>query len=701
MSSPGSLLSVGTRFELNRRIGAVIEQRRNGVIVLWEEFVDPQSGEVFAPIAESLEASVISDADIRGMLRILHRPSMVVEKSERPLFLRSDKELARQKWRLCHVQAAALLIEQGLLKPTRASFIENALLLLSKGDQIYREMLLHKAQGEKKRGGAAVTIGQQHCPPSSAAQVHKWYLSFKREGPGGLFDRYSRSGNRSDRYSPAIMSIVRGVINTRLDEERCTVSSIVDSVQAACLLHYERHGSRGSLKMPGYEFIHDLIDALAPIDHQIRRRGFAVAYKDMHSLGVGITTSRAFERVEIDEHSLDLMVILQGFGIWDWLTEEEREQLNLNGTASRVTVSAAIDVHTRCIVAMRMSAGSTTSLARETIEMLVQDKTPVADAVGAHDPWDMYGRPEKIVFDRGATYLADELYDLLSELGIGYLGAPARKPWLRPFIERLFRTVHNGLVQRFSGRTFSNVVAKGENDAQARASLTLPELLQWLVRWIVDVYHNTPHGGLGRRTPAEAWAQAVAVHRPELLTRDELRRAFGIRRRVKLGSKGLRVMHIDYQTVELAEFCNRFGRGKEFDVFWWPADIGVILVKISEDQWMSVSAADKKWIGKSFEDLLRLRHYTAGDRAVSDLVRAKAIKELDAAAHDGKVRRGLLPTILDAENFEYYEGKFLRFMVTADQELAETEQRDLFEDEVSAPAFSLPLSDETDEDLME
>ncbi|MCB5412261.1 DDE-type integrase/transposase/recombinase [Pseudogemmobacter faecipullorum] len=466
MSGPSSLLSVGTRFELNKRIGAVIEQRRNSVIVLWEEFVDPQTGEVFAPIAESLEAPVISDADLRGALRILYRPSVGGEKSGRPLFLRSDKEVARQKWRLCHVQAATLLIEQGLLKPTRASFVQNALLLLSKGDQIYREMLLRKAQGEKKRGGATITIGQQQRPPRSAAQVHKWYLSFKREGPAGLFDRYSRSGNRSDRYDPAIMAIVRSVINTRLDEERCTVASIVDSVQAACLLHYERHGRRGSLKMPGYEFVHDLIDALAPIEHQIRRRGFAVAYKDMHSLGVGITTSRAFERVEIDEHSLDLMVILQGFGIWDWLTAEEREQLNLNGTASRVTISAAIDVHTRCIVAMRMSAGSTTTLARDTIEMLVQDKTPVADALGAHDPWDMYGRPEKIVFDRGPTYLTDELYDLLAELGIGYLGAPARKPWLRPFIERLFRTVHNGLVQRFSGRTFSDVVAKGENDAQ-------------------------------------------------------------------------------------------------------------------------------------------------------------------------------------------------------------------------------------------
>jgi len=646
------ILEVGAKFALSKRVGTVLQVRRADMVVLWEEYVDPETGEIFPQIGDVILHGFIEDADKRGALRILSRPSVQRHDAEGPSFLRSEKEIGRQNWRRCHVMAAENLIAQGILRRTRASFVENAAQLLNLGEHIYRETCLRKTNTAKRRGGAAIDLGQQHAPPTSAAQVHKWYLSFDRGGADALFDDYARSGNRRDRHNHVITSIAQRIIETRLDEERPTVTSITDSVRAACIVHYDSLCEDHRGKLPGYDFVHGLIDAIAPAEHAIRTRGFKVAYKDMHSLGVGITTTRAFERVEIDEYDVDLNVLLNSVGVWDWLTEDERVGLGLNGDAKRVKLSAAIDVHTRCIGAMRISAGDTTSLARDTIEMLLQDKTPVADALGAHDRWDMFGCPEAIVIDRGPTYVRDEFYDLLAGLGIDYQGAPSRKPWLRPFIERLFRTIHNGLLQRFSGRTFSNVVAKGENKAEERASITLPEFLQWLVRWVVDVYHNTPHRGLGGRTPAEAWRQAIAVHRPRGVTRDELRRAFGIKRRVKLGRKGLRVMHIDYQSDELAEFCNRYGMGKTFEVFWWPADIGVVLMRVSDDHWLSVPAADKQWVGKSFEDLERLRHYLRGERAVSDVVRAKAIQAIDAAAQDGKIRRGLLPHILNAENFD-------------------------------------------------
>ncbi|RGP36556.1 DDE-type integrase/transposase/recombinase [Pseudotabrizicola alkalilacus] len=533
------------------------------------------------------------------------------------------------------------------------------------------------------------------------------------------------SGNRACRYTDAERVLVRSVINRRLDEERCSITSILSSVHAVFKVHNEnaaRMNPPGQpLNTPGYDYIHATIDALAPIDHAIRTRGLSVAYRDMHGLGVGVEANRALARVEIDDYTFDLMVFLNAVGVWDWLRPGEREMLGLDGTARRVTMSAAIDVHTRCIVGMKISAGDTKSLLRDTVEMIFLDKAPIADAVGAHERWHMHGRPEMIVLDRGPNYITDETYDLLADLGITNLGAPAKKPWLRPFIERLFKTVHSGFAQRFSGRTFSNVVQRGENDAAARAFLTLDEFLQWLVRWILDIYHNTEHAGLLRRTPAEVWAQSQAVSQLQGVSREEMRRVFGIRRHRTLGPSGITMMHIRYQTDELARiFLAPPNRPKSLEVAWWPHDIGTISVKVAPDRWINVTAADPMWIGKSFDDLMMLRHSLAGERDRSDAVKARALAELDAAAYRSKALRGILPTIVTDKTYDHYEADFLRFMSTAERAFDAPEHVDLFDGIIdlsradntadSPPTLTLPApasqsatatSAEDNDDLME
>lgn len=273
----------------------------------------------------------------------------------------------------------------------------------------------------------------------------------------------------------------------------------------------------------------------------------------------------------------------------------------------------------------------------------------------------------------------------LVALGIVNLGAPARKPWLRPFIERLFKTIHLGFAQRFSGRTFSN----------ARASLTLDEFLHWLVRWIVDIYHNTAHDGLLGNTPAEAWARSQASSRLQSVSREELRKVFGIRRSRQLGPAGITMMHIRYQSDDLMKiFYTPPNRPKSFEVAWWPHDIGTILVKVAQDRWMNVTAADPMWIGKSFDDLMMVRHTLKGERDRSDAVKARALAELDAAAHRGKVLRGLLPTVITDGTYDRYEADFMRFMPTAEREFDAPEHLDLFDGivDLSGPAAETDTS---------
>ena len=63
------------------------------------------------------------------------------------------------------------------------------------------------------------------------------------------------------------------------------------------------------------------------------------------------------------------------------------------------------------------------------------------------------------------------------------------------------------LLDRLNGRTFPNVVERGDHPSGGRACLDADDLAFALVRWIVDIYHDTPQRGLGGRTPLRQWQE--------------------------------------------------------------------------------------------------------------------------------------------------------------------------------------------------
>lgn len=340
----------GAEFELNGRFGKVVQMRMADCLVLWNERFDAESGEVIAPIAAIISNSDFVHFDLHGRLRIIRRPSAVAAAGERDMAHRSPKEIRRMRHRQCFASAAERLIKDGKLEGNRASFMENLDLIRGMGMVHYNEYLRKDAGDAPKRAGAKVNLGPQLNPPKSGATLFRWYGAFRRHGANGLFDEYMKSGNRIGRYRKAERDLVASVISHELDEERQSISEVVKSVQSVFRVHNEGAALASPpgelLVCPAYEYIRNTIDKIAPLDHAIRTRGLKVAYKDMHALGVGIKTDRALERVEADEYTVDLMVILNATGLWTWMTAEEREMLGLDGTPRRVVMSAALDVHT-------------------------------------------------------------------------------------------------------------------------------------------------------------------------------------------------------------------------------------------------------------------------------------------------------------------------------------------------------------------
>lgn len=179
---------------------------------------------------------------------------------------------------------------------------------------------------------------------------------------------------------------MRQVVNLRLTEERPSIASILESVQARFRTENRNRlksdPAAAQMSIPSYGAVWTLVAQLAPIDHKIRKRGMEVAYRDLHTLGQGLKVERVLQRVELDEYTVDLMVFLKFLKLKDRITPTEKIALGISGEPKRIILSSAIDVFTGAIVEMQIGPASTMNLAVKTIEMIYLDKQSIADAAG-------------------------------------------------------------------------------------------------------------------------------------------------------------------------------------------------------------------------------------------------------------------------------------------------------------------------------
>jgi putative transposase len=337
------------------------------------------------------------------------------------------------------------------------------------------------------------------------------------------------------------------------------------------------------------------------------------------------------QRVEVDSWMIQLHVLLIWGGMWDDLTEEQRREAE----SARVWVCVALDCATRVILGMALSATACSEAALAVVRMMVSDKSAYAEAVGAKSAWNMAVRPKTLVTDAGSEFLAERVRTTIAALRIDNVTTIAGEPWMRGTIERLFRTIHVSLVARFPGRTFENPVARGDYPSKARASLTLDQLSWALVRWVVDVYHNTPHEGLGGQTPANAWMEATRRFGISLPPgTDELRNSFGIDLTRTMGPSGVRVMGLHYQGEALQQHRQDYGDA-EVELRYDAGDIGCVSVRLG-DGWHPVRCRTPGFEGVSMDDwrlaatALRKRH--GAEAALTQPVVDQALREIRALA---------------------------------------------------------------------
>ncbi|PTM99046.1 Mu transposase C-terminal domain-containing protein [Mycoplana dimorpha] len=503
--------------------------------------------------------------------------------------------------------------------------------------------------GSKRCGGKVVS----RRPPSPTA-LRKWLRAYEawNYDPMALRDHLGRSGNRKSRLPEEIRALLREAAEGYADSLK---PSLADQHVALGLLVKALNEERKvdglePYLIPSVRTLSKEIAKLNDFEVMAAREGDEKANKAFYIVRGGLGVSRPLERIEIDEWNVSLRTLMDKDPAWQELSVAVKEKIERN----RFWISVAIDCATRAIVGLHIVDGAPSSeSAVATLRQVVSDKSAIAKAAGCESPWNMGSRKiQTICTDTGSAWYSQEFRAACADLGIEIMFPPAGVPQMRARIERVFSTFHKQLIARFHGRTFENVVAKGDYDPDAMAVLDKEELYQVLVRYVVDVYHNTPHEGLKKETPLNAWIRLNRQFGTEdTLDPDIARSIFGTTIEATIQKHGVRLFGLNYYHDELQRLRRR-NRKKAVIVRVDQTDVGFISVR-TEEGWLMVPCREDGMDGVSLHTLKlaneKIRREHGEQAKASRDVRLRAIADILAFSEAATERAGLLPPTYSSE----------------------------------------------------
>lgn len=603
----------------------------NGMTYTAKERID--GGHVFEELIEGGRCRAVSDEELA---KAWEASKLRVEKgffAEKKIFAAQQrksqllgglprKAQLRASKRLAYVTAVNTLHADGKLK------------LSHPGLKVAMPLIQAEALKVIEKG-----LGEAVRKAPSPTQLREWRSLYKIDGLEKLIDNNHRRGNSDCRLGLEERALMMSMINHWLSEEQPTQKVIQEKVRDAFRKRNDERASEGKppLRTPSKETVRQAILRIAPFLSRAAREGIKAAERTFRAVGQGLDIEllRPMQRVEMDEHRIDLILMLEEAGIKKLFTakqwEDYKKKLEKKGLA-RPWLTAAICARTRCIVGITLTATPSHQAALQVLEMSMRDKGLWQDAVGAETPWNMFGWPEEVVTDQGAPYISNEFIITLAKLGITCTRGIASKPQQRARIERFFHTLNKRLMTRLIGRTFSDVVKRGDLDPAKRAALSVDDFLFAIVRWIVDGYHRTPHAGLNGETPRNCWnrlAKEMGVTPPPDMR--DIRMAFGNEETRPLSNQGIEILGVHYHNDRLSHHL-MMNRDLEMDLRWHPRDVGAIEVFV-DGGWHEVEAVNPDFHGKSADmaaEILKAHRASPAEREEDQRVSDAAMAAIEA-----------------------------------------------------------------------
>jgi putative transposase len=240
----------------------------------------------------------------------------------------------------------------------------------------------------------------------------------------------------------------------------------------------------------------------------------------------------------------------------------------------RPWLTTVIDTYSRCIMGINLGFDAPSSQ----VVALALRHAILPKQYGSeyklHCEWGTYGKPEHFYTDGGKDFRSNHLQQIGIQLG--FVCHLRDRPSEGGIVERPFGTFNTELFSTLPGYTGSNVQERPE-EAEKEACLTLRELEQLLVRYIVDKHNQSIDARMGDQTRFQRWeAGLIAV--PSLMGERELDICLMKQTRRTIYRGGyLQFENLTYRGEHLAGYA-----GESVVLRYDPRDITTILVYRSE-----------------------------------------------------------------------------------------------------------------------
>jgi len=516
-------------------------------------------------------------------------------------------------------------------------------------------------QGKPRRCGRK----SENFDPPSPRSLRRWLNNYVGSGfdPMSVRSGHHRSGNRVPRTDgnsrEFALAHAWGCASLNRPKKALAYTNYGDALVTENLTREQ--GGFPPLSKIGRRSFERMVAKFSPFALFSGRYGHEAALQHFALVNRGLDVTRPLERVEMDEYNVSLQSLLVEMGLWSGLSPRLKAEVQ----RTRTWLTVAIDCATRCILAMRLLVAAPSSeSALSALEMAIYQKDSISDAVGVGCTWEMHGLMETLVTDGGAAFIAVSTQAALRDLNIAHEVPPGGVPFLRGTIERFFLTVQSRLLPLFPGQTFENAICKGNYDSEGNACLNVEELNRALIRYAVDIYHNTPHDALGGETPRNAWRRLKSLWGFFSPPSEHIRRhVFGIACTSRINNRGIRFLGLHYQSLDLQKL--RFGVGQKLvSIRVNRHDLGAISVRQQDGGWISVPCVFKEiagtsvweWIGAA-QDLQR-RHADMTSLS-KDIVR-QAMDDLRQTAAMATKRAEIGEPILTLADLEKAERELFR-----------------------------------------
>ncbi|HQT29611.1 MAG TPA: transposase family protein [Thiobacillus sp.] len=464
--------------------------------------------------------------------------------------------------------------------------------------------------------------------PPSVSSLIRWNDRFRTtRDTRALIPRTDLRGRRASRQSERVLELAAEAIEEALKTSpQATGTNIYSRLLAKIKTENARRLPDQPLLAPNIRTLYRILERTDAYEKVCLREGKAAADKRFRVGKAATRVLRILERVEMDHTPLDLFLI------------DEKTWLPLG----RPTLTIAMDRYSRMLLGYYLSFGSpSTAAVMGALRHAILPKTLSKAAMPGlpiEHAWPCYGLPAQIVVDNGMEFHSDDLDSVAYDLGIHIQFCPKHQPRFKGAVERFLGTINYNFAHQLPGTSFARFYQRGDYDPQKCALLTFAEFKHIFEKWVVDVYAQTVHRGLGT-TPWARWHEGLAKHEPELP--EDLRllqRRIGLVKTRCLRRDGIQLNGIRYSGDALQPILSAYGEGVQVRVSYDAEDLGEIQVWGPDDtDPVAVLALDQSYArgltlrqNETIRDLLREQGASAEDPAALQRARSELSQSISA-----------------------------------------------------------------------